>query len=1003
MKVTEYYFEREQYYREKYGENTILLMQVGSFFEVYGKKSPNNSDIFGSKISEFTSICDMNMSESSNQNLENIDEHGNTTQCNVIKAGFRDYSIDKYIDKIVNANYNCIIYEQDENLDRKCTQIITAGTHFDTSSEVTTNNIMVISLFHQKPTKYNINNNFIYGVANIDVLSGESNIFETSESYYNNLTTFDELEKNYSVYRPNELIVIYESENIDTNMVNDIIQYISCVSKTLRLINLSDTTNPLSKDAVLFKKEKYKIQTIKQYYPLNFENIEQNMYESPIAYESFCFLLDYIHKHNEHMSNSLIEPKHEYSNEKMVLANHSLKQLNIINTSSDHNDNNSSLLKFLNKCITPMGKRRFKYDLVNPINDIVKLEREYNIIDDMIKNQPFWCELTRNFHNFKDTDKLFRKITLLRAVPSDIGNIYNSILSLKEIHKELLCQTEFLSFSPFEHIFEVILAVINKMETKMRSTFDITRLCCGDDANNFDINFFNTMYDTEINDIECNYIESVNKLDMLMEYYSNIIKSTENKAKKDCYLKIKETNKSGIFIKLSDTRCKKLIKKINDISKTNDVVNFKSDYDNESKSFNVFNGDLKMEKSGSDSFIRSKLIDSICHDITFYKKALKEILIDNFKNILKDLSKYSDEFSVLSKFIVAIDVRYNKAKLSVKYNYCKPVVSNMYQGESFLSACQMRHPLIENIITNELYVPNDIDLTPDEKGILLFGTNAVGKSSLIKSIGMSIIMAQSGMYVPCTSFVFNPFKSIFTRILGNDNIFKGLSTFAVEMSELRTILKYSTLNSLVLGDELCSGTELGSAISIFVAGLMQLYKRDVKYIFATHFHEITDMPEICDLDKMKMKHMSVFYDAALDSLRYDRILRDGPGNNMYGLEVCKSLNLPQDFLDLANSIREKKFSKITKVSDAEGSSYNMKKLRTNCEMCGKKSSEVHHLQHQKNAGTTNHINHFHKNHVANLMNVCGECHSEFHNTDTEYKRVKTTKGYIVVPIENNKD
>ena len=153
----------------------------------------------------------------------------------------------------------------------------------------------------------------------------------------------------------------------------------------------------------------------------------------------------------------------------------------------------------------------------------------------------------------------------------------------------------------------------------------------------------------------------------------------------------------------------------------------------------------------------------------------------------------------------------------------------------------MRHPIIERLPFSPEYVTNDITLGKDSKdGILLFGTNACGKSTLMKSLGVSIILAQAGLFVPCTSFTFNPYKTIYTRIWGNDNIFKGLSTFAVEMSELRTILKQSNQNSLILGDELCSGTESTSALSIFAAGLERLHEIGSSFIFATHFHEILD-------------------------------------------------------------------------------------------------------------------------------------------------------------------
>jgi len=126
-------------------------------------------------------------------------------------------------------------------------------------------------------------------------------------------------------------------------------------------------------------------------------------------------------------------------------------------------------------------------------------------------------------------------------------------------------------------------------------------------------------------------------------------------------------------------------------------------------------------------------------------------------------------------------------------------------------------------------------VSQNRDGMLLYGTNAVGKTSLIRALGIAVIMAQCGMYVPCSKFVYKPYTAIYSRILGNDNLFKGLSTFAVEMSELRIILKMADDNSLVLGDEVCSGTETESALSIFVAALMQLHTKQVSFIFCNTF------------------------------------------------------------------------------------------------------------------------------------------------------------------------
>jgi DNA mismatch repair protein MutS len=271
-------------------------------------------------------------------------------------------------------------------------------------------------------------------------------------------------------------------------------------------------------------------------------------------------------------------------------------------------------------------------------------------------------------------------------------------------------------------------------------------------------------------------------------------------------------------------------------------------------------------------------------------------------------------------------------------------------------------------------------------------------------MGVAVIMAQAGFYVPASGFVYRPYHAIMTRILGNDNLFKGLSTFVVEMSELRVILRMADANTLVLGDELCSGTEMDSAISIFVAGLQHLYRAGASFIFATHLHEIAGYSEIREMaPRLRLAHMRVFYDKARDTLVYDRKLQDGAGESMYGLEVCKSLHLPDDFLENANTIRVKyrgvsaKTPTASILDDAVPSRYNAAKLRRLCELCQqKKGTEVHHLQHQESADADNFIGHIHKNHPANLASVCEDCHREIHTTGVEHVKVKTGKGVRIV-------
>jgi DNA mismatch repair protein MutS len=171
--------------------------------------------------------------------------------------------------------------------------------------------------------------------------------------------------------------------------------------------------------------------------------------------------------------------------------------------------------------------------------------------------------------------------------------------------------------------------------------------------------------------------------------------------------------------------------------------------------------------------------------------------------------------------------------------------------------------------------------------------------------------------------------------------------------------------------------------------------------------------EITRLERLSMKHLSVYYDRELDCLVYDRKIKDGSGTRMYGLEVCKSLHLPDEFLEKAYQLRNKYYPDTKGELGFQTSTYNAKKIRGICEMCKMHiGEEVHHLQPQKEANTNGFIDTFHKNHPANLMNICEKCHTKTHSIEMsslgsvvekekeKLKKVvvrkKTTKGYKVM-------
>ena len=407
--------------------------------------------------------------------------------------------------------------------------------------------------------------------------------------------------------------------------------------------------------------------------------------------------------------------------------------------------------------------------------------------------------------------------------------------------------------------------------------------------------------------------------------------------------------------------------------------------------------------TGGNKKIDGDMMQKIYSKIIQTKDNLKETVSGAYNEFIRgtcdkqtSLQSFDIEMDYFVRYVSLLDLILTKMYLARKYNYCRPIIDTDAE-KSYINVEQIRHPLIEQIQQNELYVANDIKLGDTTNGILLYGINAVGKSSFIRSLGISVVMAQAGMFVPCTSMEFKPYKSLYTRILGIDNIFKGLSTFAVEMCELTTIITDADENSLILGDELCKGTEHPSALSLFSSGLLSLSKKKSTYIFATHFHELTTYERILNIEKLNFKHISVKCDAGV--LIYDRILRDGPGNNMYGLEVCKSLDMPQEFLDTAYEIRKELYPQYEGIGNKSLARYNTKLVKDNCQLCEKNmGEEVHHLNRQEFADENGFIGSFHKNHKGNLINICKKCHKKVTKNKKIHKKVKTSDGMKLMEI-----
>lgn len=985
--ITAEYFQITKEYQQKYGKNTILLMQVGAFFEVYGLKNQQTGEVKYSEIMDFSQVCQLNVSE------KKAYVNGDV----IVMAGFRDYTLEKYIQKLSENGYTSVVYVQEKdgkNVTRKFHSVYSAGTYIaydNDSSPQPTNNIMCIWIEKYKALSQTMNENIVCGISTANIFTGKSTIFEYQIPFYDNPTTFDELERYVSTYGPSEIIFI---SPFDERMTDRVIQYTGMHTTHIHKYYTNLECENLSKNVDILKncsQQKYIQHILTTFFGEESYQICNEFNHHELATQSFCYLLNFIQQHNPNLVRQIEQPTFNNTSSRMILANHTLKQLNIINESGEKHGKYSSVLSFLNKCCTPMGKREFKIQLTNPNFDCEWLNTEYEMTALLLNdsNVHFISLFRKQLVQIRDIEKICRQLVLNKIYPSSIYHLYQSIGIIEQLYVCLIESPEFnqyfeksLKKSNLGSQFSQIQEFINQK---------IILEVCKDiqSVQTFDQNFIQKGVSLKLDEMIEKYETSLKTFHMIRDKLNGLIRNYENSPETD-YIKIHETDKSGFSFQITKKRGLTL-KTI--LSKLSEPIQITEQIQIAPKDISLKNA------STTNDEIEIPILHKLCKDIFIFKEVINLEIAIAYNDFLKDLeSNWLFSLENMATYVAKMDILQTKAYIAMEYKYTRPVILNEDPDSgSFVEAYELRHCLIEHIQQNEIYVPNDIILGESTKGILLYGTNAVGKTSLIRALGISIIMAQSGLYVPCSKFVYKPYTAIYSRILGNDNLFKGLSTFAVEMSELRMILRGADENSLILGDELCSGTETESALSIFMAGLMHLHEKRSSYIFATHFHEILHYDELRTINTLAVKHMSVEFDREHDCLIYDRKLRDGPGNKMYGLEVCKSLYLPDDFLENAYSIRNKYYP-VNQGELAHGTSiYNAKKIRGICEVCKLEiGEEIHHLSPQKDADENGFIGTFHKNHPANLLTVCEKCHNQLHSkSSNKIVRKKSTKGYIV--------
>lgn len=987
------YFELTRKHMAENSHKSLVLLQVGAFYEMYNCSciSGKNNPSLANHVPEVCELLGLNLSVK----YQRVSMSG--AFYNIQMGGFILSQLERYLPILTSAGYTVPVYDQEyngKNTPRNLSTIYSAGTYFQNDELRLSNHILCAWIYlTNKKDKVHM------GVATMDTTTAKTSIAEFTRDYHHQPTTYDDIERSISIYRPSEIILI---GNLPSSLLNDIAQFTTATRPTLHIKSTFCGDEAYDEPATKCDKQTQQLAIVSHFFPkINAQTFFSEYAMYPIATQAFCYLLNFVQIHNARLVSDMEPPDRNKNDQRLVLANNCLEQLNIIDRHDTHlsgtngrKSNVRSLITLLDECITPIGQREFRFLLQNPTTNEDALQESYALTEHLLNyteaprtnrsllGNDYTQSIREYLFNMRDIEHFKVKANLAKTAPSDFaildGNLKSTIKLLEFIKNDNVLN-DYIE-KTCDNTRDKMIESFTEIRAFLNTYLNIDE-CAQETSAYFTKNVFKTGHFPHLDEKQEMLTHADAKIKCIHEHLNGLIGKTEKKSRDSSFVKLNVTDKTPMTMSLTKRRTDILKNAIAKEPPTAFIKYEAAEQQHELEiDMSLFSYRPKSHIKESEMVIVHPELEKQCHGLFDAKETMVSTLRDVFAELVKMcVAKF--KLDVLVRLIRHIDVAQCKAYVARRRNLCKPTICT--QSDSFVRIEGLRHCLVENVQTDETYVCNDVALGQD-LGFLLYGTNAVGKTCLIKAVGMAVIMAQAGLYVPCTSMTYSPFQYLFTRIVNRDDLFKGMSTFAMEMSELRTILNLCNNRSLVLGDELCSGTENTSAISIFVAGLETLIAARSCFIFATHFHELKDIKEVKALPNLGMKHMRVYYDAEADRLVYNRKLEEGSGDAMYGLEVCRSLALPNAFLERAHAIRVGLTEHSTlapSVMQQKTSRYSDKKLMGMCQMCKKtRATETHHIVPQKDAVdgyvTTADGSVFPKDHPANLMPICKDCHKK---------------------------
>ncbi len=515
---------------------------------------------------------------------------------------------------------------------------------------------------------------------------------------------------------------------------------------------------------------------------------------------------------------------------------------------------NASLLSVLDKTKTSMGKRLIRSYIEKPLVSIGKITRRQNAVSELYENIRMRTELRDALAGMSDIQRVITRVVYGSANARELRSLCATLKHLPDIRKSIetaqsgMLKDTFAKIDLLEDIVELIDLSIDEEPPFSVREGGMIREGCSEELD-------------ELRDDMNGGSQHLTRIEAREREKTGIPK-----------LKIGYNRVFGYYIEV-----------------TNSYKNMVPD-----------TYIRKQTLTNGERYITEEL-KNLERRILGAKDRANELEYAIFEKIRKTVAAASQRISDSASAAAELDVIASLAQAATDNNYCCPVIKN----DGSIKISDGRHPVVEKLIDNVQFVPNDTELDLSEnRTAIITGPNMSGKSTYMRQTALIVLMAQIGSFVPAKSAEISVVDSIFTRIGASDDLSTGQSTFMVEMNEVAYILKKATKNSLLILDEIGRGTSTYDGMSIARAVLEYVAdpkKLGSKTLFATHYHELTVLED-------KMNGVKNYNIAAIkhgDDITFLRRIIRGAADESYGVEVAKLAGLPDSVIERAKKILKK--------------------------------------------------------------------------------------------------